>query len=348
MTSHVDEKQMRVLEGDLPVDVRPDSGWSDDRPVWTGRHDEAQPIKFGANAVGTYRAEEEYGAQRQWSKGRIIGINVARGLALLGMFSVHTLDGWNEEAGRVTVLWMITAGNAAALFAVLAGVGIALSTGGAKGLHPERRINARVQLFIRALLILFIGLLSNLWLDPPVFNILPYYAALFLLAIFFLGVRKRTLCTWAVLVMFAGPIAQYFVRSSEPFERILSPVPADLIARPVDILGTLLFTGTYPVTTWFAYMLVGLALGRLQLNRIQVQLGLFGFGTIAAVSGWMSSRMAVYFLGGYQGMLYSELRITEEMVIRFLTEGPDEDLPTSSFWWLTVAGPHTKLFSRCC
>ncbi|ANE02985.1 heparan-alpha-glucosaminide N-acetyltransferase domain-containing protein [Corynebacterium crudilactis] len=344
MTSHLEEKQVRVLEGDLPVDVRPHSGWSEERSVWTGHGDEAQPIKFGTTAVGTYRAEEEYGAERQWSKGRIIGINVARGLALFGMFSVHTLDPWNEEAERVTVLWMMTAGNAAALFAVLAGVGIALSTGGSKGLRPERRIHARVQLFVRALLILFIGLLSNLWLDPPVFNILPYYAVLFLLASLFLGVRKRTLCTWALLIMLAGPIAQYFVRSAEPYERILSPVPADLISNPADVLGTLLFTGTYPVTTWSAYMLVGLALGRMQLNRIQVQRGLFGFGAFAAVSGWLMSRMAVNFLGGYEGMLYSEVRITQEMVEAFLTEGPDEDLPTSSFWWLTVAGPHTNTF----
>lgn len=344
MTSHLEEKPVRVLEGDLPVDVRPRSGRSNERSVWTGRLDDAQPIKFGATAVDTYRAEEEYGAERQWNKGRIIGINVARGLALLGMFSVHTLNSWNEEAGRVTVLWMVSAGNAAALFAVLAGVGIALSTGGARGLLPERRNRARVQLFVRALLILFIGLLSNLWLDPPVFNILPYYAGLFLLAILFLGVRKRTLFTWALLIMLAGPIAQYFMRSVEPYERILSPVPSGLITYPADLLGTLLFTGTYPVTTWFAYMLVGLALGRLQLNRIQVQLSLFGFGAVAALSGWMSSRLAVYFLGGYESMLYSELRITTEMVERFLTEGPDDDLPTSSFWWLTVAGPHTNTF----
>ena len=342
MKEQVSKTRMLVHEGDLPPDVHPHPGRSGGREVWTGHPVDGERVIIRTTALDTRAPEEEYGAIRQLRKGRITGIDVARGLALLGMIAVHTLGSWNDLLDRPTVAWTVAAGNAAALFAVLAGVGITLSTGGRAGLAREKRRRARLHLAVRALLILLIGVGANSLIDPPVFNILPYYALLFLLAVPFLAARKRVLFLGAGVAAVVGPLLQYYVRAAEPYERLLSPEPLDLVARPLDVLGTWLFTGTYPVTTWLAFLLVGMAIGRLRLDRLRLQGGLLGYGTLLALLGWTMSRLLVFYLGGYEAMLYSEEPITQQFIERLLREGPDPDLPTSSLWWLSVAAPHTN------
>ena len=70
---------------------------------------------------------------------RLVGIDAARGLALAGMMATHLLPAWNETTGDATLNWILFPGNAAALFALLAGVGLALSTGGRTDPRPTRR-----------------------------------------------------------------------------------------------------------------------------------------------------------------------------------------------------------------
>ena len=66
----------------------------------------------------------------QPASGRLHGIDAARGLALLGMMATHLLPTF-ESTADLTPTWigLTFSGRAAALFAVLAGVGLALSTG---------------------------------------------------------------------------------------------------------------------------------------------------------------------------------------------------------------------------
>ena len=67
---------------------------------------------------------------------RLVGLDVARALAVLGMFAAHTAPGsW---------LYTIAEGRAAALFAVLAGVSIALMSGGSQPSEGSRLRAARV------------------------------------------------------------------------------------------------------------------------------------------------------------------------------------------------------------
>ena len=61
-------------------------------------------------------------------KPRLIGIDVARGLALLGMIAVHALIPFDEDFQPNWVSYLAT-GHASAVFAVLAGVGLSLTTG---------------------------------------------------------------------------------------------------------------------------------------------------------------------------------------------------------------------------
>ena len=68
------------------------------------------------------------GAALAGGRRRLAGVDAARGLALIGMMSVHLFRmpyGPDAPLARELV-----SGRSAALFAVLAGVGIALATGG--------------------------------------------------------------------------------------------------------------------------------------------------------------------------------------------------------------------------
>src|SRR4051812_50058791 len=70
---------------------------------------------------------------------RVVAVDVARGVALLAMMTVHVLPGTDEQ-GRVSAAYAVASGRASALFAVLAGVGLALLTGG-----PARRLPPRTR-----------------------------------------------------------------------------------------------------------------------------------------------------------------------------------------------------------
>lgn len=113
---------------------------------------------------------------------RLIGLDVARGLAVLGMIAVHAgAGGWPQQ---------LAAGRAAALFAVLAGVSIALMSGGTR--PHENLAAARVRIAVRAVLLFLLGLaLSSL--QVPAMVILAFYGVLFLVALPLLRLRAAAL-----------------------------------------------------------------------------------------------------------------------------------------------------------
>ena len=80
--------------------------------------------------------------------GRVVGVDAARGLALLGMVSVHVLPATDGDGGE-SLAYAVASGRSAALFAVLAGVGLAL----ARPSVPA--------LLVRALVIGLAGLLAD-------------------------------------------------------------------------------------------------------------------------------------------------------------------------------------------
>ena len=76
--------------------------------------------------------------------GRIVGIDVARGIALITMAATHIMLGHDPETGRLTAVGSLFGGRASALFAVLAGVSLAIVTGGPRPKAGRDRRRARV------------------------------------------------------------------------------------------------------------------------------------------------------------------------------------------------------------
>ncbi|WP_022872400.1 heparan-alpha-glucosaminide N-acetyltransferase domain-containing protein [Nesterenkonia alba] len=235
---------------------------------------------------------------RRSARRRLTGVDAARGLALLGMFTVHVLPTTDELTGEATWAGTLFAGRSAALFAVLAGVGIALLTGGTKPERPSTEVNRdRVSLAVRAGVIVLIGLLVSL-LPAGVAIILVHYGVMFILALPFLRLRAPGLFLLAGVWAVAGP-AFYWVWQNalregiEPWEspeRLWrSPILVDVF-QPLQLLQDLVVTGYYPLLVWPAYVFFGMALGRLDLRRISTALMLVVGGAfvaaVTAVIGW--------------------------------------------------------------
>lgn len=204
----------------------------------------------------------------QAARPRIRGIDLARGLALFGMFAAHV--GPSSDVGGLTGAVMFAAsGRSSILFATLAGLSLALLSGGATppGASDPRR--TRLRIAVRGLLIMGIGVTLTA-MGTPVAVILAYYGVFFLLAIPFLRLKAHTLLVIAGCWAIAGPVVALLVQSwwwgSSAADVVSRIDPITLISG--EGIDQLLVTGIYPAVTWMPFILVGLALGRMDIARL--------------------------------------------------------------------------------
>ena len=325
--------------------ARPLPGPAGVRPIWDGQQETMPP---GANISGSellgpskLRWSSERAFATKLNTKRITGLDAARGVALFGMIAIHILPAYSPFTGRPTLIWELFAGNAAALFALLAGVSVALITG-ANNPHKGRRLRrSRVSLAIRALIILVIGLaLGEMRL--PVYNILPYYGLMFLVAIAFTGMRIRSLLIWGGAFVILGPLAVYLVNSNIEYTVPTNPNFTSLFTIPQDTLITLIVGGVYPVVTWMAYICVGLALGRMDLRWLLTQARLILWGLLLLAGSTFISVFLIDQLGGFENLYLNTYGYDAEDIIDTLDYGPDGHLPTETLWWLAISAPHTN------
>ena len=297
---------------------------------------------------GTTSDDATEAAAAAGGKRRLVGIDAARGLALIGMISIHILPAWDPETFAPTAQWTLFAGRSAALFALLAGVSLAFTSGG-RTAHTGRAMNATgAGILVRAGLITALGLAINPLIpgataeEIPAINILIYYGAFFVLAIPFLSLSAKALFGWAAVFALAAPVLMHATREALPAAAALNPGFADLAADPGATLAHLLLTGTYPALPYLAYLLVGLGIGRLNLAGIQVQVGLLLVGLGVAVVAWLVYWVLILQAGGYDQLMTHTPALTEDGIDDIIVFGPDPVLPTTTWWWLAIAGPHTN------
>lgn len=275
---------------------------------------------------------------------RLQGIDAARGLALLGMMATHLLPTFESNAD-LTPTWigLTFSGRAAALFAVLAGVGLALSTGKHKPVAGPELSAARRGVALRALVIAAVGLTLG-GVEVNLAIILVHYAVLFLCVLPFLGLEIKRLCAWAAGWILASPVLAYLLRpwllAAEPPLKLGHNPSWEDLATPSRLLADLFFTGYYPVFQWLSYLLVGLVIGRLMLTKALVPVVLLVAGTAVAVAAKALGVMAMENWGGraaLEAILNSPGYPLDSVLQVNLTGIPQE----GSWWWLASAAPHS-------
>lgn len=262
---------------------------------------------------------------------RVVGVDVARCLALVGMAATHIFPGF-EPDGDLHVSHAVASGRAAALFAVLAGVGLALATGGSSPVRGSELRAARAGVLARAGLLLVVGLALGA-VDSPPLVILAFYALLFVVAVPFLGLSARVLAVLAVTAAVVTPVASHLLRT---------PLDPPVVEEPGgrDLLVDLLLTGTYPVLTWTAYLFAGLAVGRLDLRRWRVMFRLVVAGAALAVGAKALSAVLLDAVGGARRLEGSGDGLSGT-VADGLASGLFGSTPTGDWRWLTVSAPHS-------
>lgn len=279
------------------------------------------------------------------SRTRIAGVDAARGLALLGMVAVHIMPLRMLDAdGSPAATWaaVFFSGRASALFVVLAGVGLALLSGGPGSIGAPRLAGIRRAVAVRALLVFAIGLGLGM-LDTNVAVILVHYAVLFLCAIPFLGMRARTLGFWAAGWLTLAPFALHLARPwaaglLEPHRLGASPLPEDLFT-PAVFLADLLLTGYYPLLAWFGFILAGLCAGRLALERPPVALAVGAAGAALAVGAKALSAWLLDQPGALASLARAAGLGREELAVALVT-GQRLGNASDSPWFLAVSAPH--------
>ena len=278
---------------------------------------------------------------------RLTGIDAARGLALLGMIATHTLPLFGPgPAAPPSWIGLVCSGRSAALFAVLAGIGLALLTGRESPHHGRMLAADRRAVAGRAIVVLAAGLTLGL-VQVNVDIILVQYAALFLCLLPFLGLRLRPLALWAVGWVVIAPIAAYLIRpvlTGWLGQSQVSGNPSwdslQTLHGAGRVLGQIFFTGYYPVFQWIGYLLIGLLIGRLELRRLAVQLSLIICGALAAFTATGVAGFLMDYLGGEKALL-----ATPEAARWPLPSLLQVDLAwvdqSGSWWWLATAAPHS-------
>ena len=289
---------------------------------------------------------------RLTKSGRITGLDTARGVAILGMIATHIyplihIDATGMNASPTWAGWGFT-GVSSALFVVLAGVGLSILTA-----NTTRVGATRLQLTVRALVLTFIGLLLGL-VESYVAIILVHYGVMFLLAMWFITLSRKALTITAITWLVVSPILHgVFSRFmqlqaggttiyAEEWRLWNSPTLIDVVSSPLLTLWDVLFTGYYPVISFFGYVLVGMAIGRADLSKWSTALFLFVSGTVTYVvcrggARWLLSDDA------YVARIAHATGVAPDEVSIYAATGSgmDTNLLMGAPEWFGLAVPHS-------
>nr|WP_267898824.1 heparan-alpha-glucosaminide N-acetyltransferase domain-containing protein [Saccharopolyspora rhizosphaerae] len=235
--------------------------------------------------------------------GRLTGVDVARFVAVFGMFCIHFgvpfVGGWPEVLAA-----QFFSGRSTALFTLLAGVSLALMTGRTAPPSGAALRDARRRVAVRAAVLLVLGLALAKSTEATGFLltvIIPFYGLYFLLAVPFLGLRARGLVIAAAVSAAVGPQLSFVLRgwiaADTPMSGLVSWVnsidPGHLLAN--EGLFDLLLLGFYPAASYLPLVLAGLAVGRMDLTSPRVRLRIGITGLVLSLVGYQLSFLLVPF-----------------------------------------------------
>lgn len=197
--------------------------------------------------------------------GRIAGVDIARGLAIIGMFVAHAIPRPDDTE-------LIVDGRSSILFATLAGVSLGILTGGAHPVERGRRVDPVMGILVRAICLFALGGLLG-FLESGVYVILDYYAFMFVLLTPALFLPRRALAALAAVLAFAAPAIAAGTEEPE----------GESVASYVQFY---VLDGIYPALVWMPFLLVGLIAVRSGLGRAGTQCAMVAGGVVSAIVGY--------------------------------------------------------------
>lgn len=274
---------------------------------------------------------------------RLVGIDFARFLAIVGMMCAHLLP-QPGMPGHVPWVSSLTDGNASTLFAVIGGISVVLAT--RRYLDAGLYAAAAWAMAARGVLVIVIGA-SLATLPMSVVIVLVYFGVAMLCTIPFLRMPARWLLAVAALLALLGPFANATLRGSLEVTGEAGGLGWPEWGDPLVALRGVFITGTYPVITWLAYLLIGMAFARMLLaartdNRVQ-RAFILRTGAIGVVMAVVSLGLArlVYELGGRAAILQGAPDLDAAMVDEIFGMPGFGAPSTSDWWWMLGAAPHT-------
>ena len=237
-------------------------------------------------------------------KERIIGIDIARALAVIGMIIVNFKIVLGEN-GSSWVKSFASAfdGKAAATFVVLAGVGLALMTNSALRNNDSQKLHtARIRIAKRALFLFVVGL-SYIFIWPA--DILHFYGIYMLVILVLLSKNDKVILTSVLSLILFYPLLFGFwdYEKGWDFETL----------HYLDFwtfkgfIRNLLFNGFHPVIPWTAFMLFGFWFGKQDLKSDTFIKKAFWVSSIAFAVIQILSHSAISFLSAGSEQTASEL-----------------------------------------
>lgn len=201
---------------------------------------------------------------------RIMGVDVARGVAVVGMIGAHVGATQAFDWARVETWTDVVNGRSSLLFALVAGISIALLSGGTRRPDVADLPRIRLALVGRGAVVFALGCVLEL-VGTGIAVVLTIYGILFVAILPFLRWRRRSLWIGVAALALLGPVLLAIVR-------ILS---IDAYGEGIGLV-----LGTYPVTVWMPFLLAGLAIGRSDLLRPRTAVALLVGGVVLAGIGY--------------------------------------------------------------
>ncbi|MEU0941199.1 DUF418 domain-containing protein [Streptomyces canus] len=216
---------------------------------------------------------------------RLVGVDLARALAVFGMYVVHIGPPLSATTGVASWIRYMADGHSSVLFATLAGFSLMLLAGRREPKTGLAGRQARARIAIRAVVLLTLG--TAMAMEYGGVIILGFYGVYFLLALPLVKLRARTLAIIAAAFAVVTPQLAFVLTNllSESVQQSINTYDPLRRLSEVGVLD-LLLTGFYPALTWVSFVIAGMALGRLDLSSSAVQKRLAALGASLTVAAY--------------------------------------------------------------